>query len=44
MIDTKFEKEVLGDCTLYHSECLATMDKLIAENVKVDAIICDPPY
>ena len=29
---------------LIHWECLEQMDKLIAENIQVDAIICDPPY
>jgi len=29
---------------LYNGDCLAVMDKLIAEGVKVDAIITDPPY
>ena len=29
---------------LINWECLEEMDKLIAEWVKVDAIICDPPY
>jgi len=29
---------------LIHGECLAEMDKLIANGVKVDAIITDPPY
>jgi len=29
---------------LIQGDCLEEMDKLIAENVKVDAIICDPPY
>lgn len=29
---------------LYNGDCLEIMDKLIAENVKVDAIITDPPY
>ena len=29
---------------LIHGDCLEEMDKLIAEGVKVDAIICDPPY
>ena len=37
-------KEVLGDMQLYHGEALATMDKLIADGITVDAIICDPPY
>lgn len=29
---------------LYNGDCLEVMDKLIADGVKVDAIICDPPY
>lgn len=29
---------------LYNGDCLEIMDKLIADGVKVDAIICDPPY
>ena len=29
---------------LYNGDCLMVMDKLIEEGVKVDAIICDPPY
>lgn len=29
---------------LYHGEALATMDKLIADGIIVDAIITDPPY
>ena len=29
---------------LIHGECLEEMDKLIKEEVRVDAIICDPPY
>jgi len=29
---------------LINWDCLAEMDKLISEWVKVDAIICDPPY
>lgn len=29
---------------LYNGDCLEVMDKLIEEGVKVDAIICDPPY
>ena len=36
-IITKNYKLFLGDC-------LEVMDKLIGEGVKVDAIICDPPY
>ena len=29
---------------LYNGDCLEVMDKLIAEGVKVDAVITDPPY
>lgn len=29
---------------LINGEALAVMDELIAEGVKVDAVICDPPY
>ena len=29
---------------LYNGDCLEIMDKLIEEGVKVDCIICDPPY
>jgi len=36
--------EKRGVCRIIQGECLAEMDKLIAENIQVDAIICDPPY
>ena len=29
---------------LIHGECLEEMDKLIEQGIKVDAVICDPPY
>lgn len=29
---------------LYHGDCIKTMDELIDNNIKVDAIITDPPY
>lgn len=29
---------------LYHGECVAVMEKLAKEGIKVDAVICDPPY
>jgi len=29
---------------LIQGDCLEVMDKLIADGIKVDAIICDPPY
>lgn len=32
------------DYELYLGDCLEVMDKLIEEGVKVDTIICDPPY
>jgi site-specific DNA-methyltransferase (adenine-specific) len=34
----------LGGIRLIQGECLAEMDKLIADGITVDAIICDPPY
>ena len=30
--------------SLYHGECLSVMDELIAKNIKIDAILTDPPY
>lgn len=32
------------DIKLYKGDCLEVMDKLIEQGIKVDAIICDPPY
>ena len=29
---------------LHNGDCLKIMDKLIEEGLKVDAVICDPPY
>ena len=29
---------------IYQGDCLEIMDKLIEQEVLVDAIICDPPY
>ena len=29
---------------LYNGDCLEVMDRLIEQGIKVDAIICDPPY
>ena len=34
----------IGGSRLINAECLQAMDKLIAEGIKVDAIITDPPY
>ena len=32
------------DIELYQADCFEVMNDLIKENIKVDAIICDPPY
>ena len=29
---------------LIHGDCIETMNSLISEGIKVDAVICDPPY
>lgn len=29
---------------LYHGDCLEILKTLNKEGVKVDAVICDPPY
>lgn len=29
---------------LFNNDCLKILDKLIANNIQVDSIICDPPY
>ncbi|APM37392.1 DNA-methyltransferase [Clostridium kluyveri] len=34
----------MRDITLIHGECLEVMDRLIEQNVKVDAVITDEPY
>lgn len=31
-------------CSLFKGDCLEIMDKLIKDGVKVDLILCDPPY
>lgn len=38
------KEEVMAGCRLIHGEALETMDSLIVEGIKVDAIITDPPY
>lgn len=35
---------MIENVKLYQGDCLEVMDKLIADGVKVDAIITDPPY
>lgn len=34
----------MNEINLYNGDCLEIMDKLIADRVKVDAIITDPPF
>lgn len=34
----------MSDIKLYNGDCLEVMDRLIEKGIKVDAIICDPPY
>ena len=34
----------MRESNLIHGEALEQMDKLIADGITVDAIICDPPY
>ena len=34
----------MSNAQLYWGDCLKIMDGLIADGVKVDAIITDPPY
>ena len=36
--------EFKGGYELFQGDCLEVMDRLIAEGVKVDAVITDPPY
>ena len=37
--------EIITDnYSIYQGDCLEVMDRLIKQNVKVDAIITDPPY
>lgn len=34
----------LNNIELHQADCFDVMNDLIKQNVKVDAIICDPPY
>ena len=34
----------IGKCTLINEDCITAMDKLMAEEIKVDCILTDPPY
>ena len=33
-----------GNINLYNGDCLEVMEYLISKDIKVDAIITDPPY
>jgi site-specific DNA-methyltransferase (adenine-specific)/modification methylase len=44
MVDKTFTAYIHNGCSLYEGDCLDVMDKLIADGVKVDAVITDPPY
>jgi len=35
---------IINNIKLYNGEALEVMDTLIANKIKVDAIICDPPF
>lgn len=39
-----FKEVQAGNYRLIQGECLDVMNKLIADGVKVNAIITDPPY
>jgi DNA modification methylase len=39
-VDVAMRIEKIGDCTLYHGDCLEVMPTL----GKVDAVVADPPY
>lgn len=34
----------MKSCELFQGDCLEVMDELIKRGIKVDAVICDPPY
>ena len=38
------EVRQIGDSVLVNGDCLEVMEQLIQGGVKVDAVICDPPY
>ena len=43
-MNNKELKIITDNYIIYQGDCLEIMDQLIKQNVKVDAIICDPPY
>jgi site-specific DNA-methyltransferase (adenine-specific) len=43
-MNNKELKIITDNYSIYQGDCLEIMDQLIKQNVKVDAIICDPPY
>ena len=44
MEETSYDAVSNNGITLYNGDCLEVMDFLISKNIKVDAIITDPPY
>jgi len=44
MEDTSYGVVSNNGIALYNGDCLEVMDFLISQNIKVDAIITDPPY
>jgi len=44
MLYKKFKHEQINNCTLVNGDCLEVMDDMIENGIKVDAVICDPPY
>ena len=33
-----------GKYTIYNENCFTAMENMINQGIKVDAVICDPPY
>ena len=36
--------KITDNIKIYHGDCIHIMNRLINSGIKVDAIICDPPY
>ena len=44
MFESRKLKEEVILIELYNGDCIEIMQQLVVQNVKVDSIICDPPY
>ena len=44
MLYEKFKHKQINNCTLINDNCLDVMDDMIENGIKVDAVICDPPF